>query len=151
MVVKTQFWIELWNSISSCWKIFHSVHLFNFVTTSAVGKSVGNAFSSKSVEPNFKNYHGDSELNSKQTAKKLDLWGEWLQAKMLEWKPGLWMLVVVTFVSRYVVKGQRCAFEIASDENLVLKDYPEKRTFSVVYSYTVTLTHFVLLSLKALK
>ena len=56
--------------------MFHCIHLC-FLTTSVVGKSIGNAYSTPAIESgdlNFKNPHRDSELSNKQTVKKLTLW-----------------------------------------------------------------------------
>ena len=65
------------NSISSFakkpWKVFHSIHLFTFLATSAVRKSVGNAFYCNQ-ETWISKILAESELNSKQTVKKLIFW-----------------------------------------------------------------------------
>ena len=37
-----------------------------------------------------------------------------------------------------VLQRRRCAFEIACEENLELEEHPDRRTFSVLYIYTVT-------------
>ena len=38
-----------------------------------------------------------------------------------------------------VLKGQRCAFETAFEENLELEEHTEKRTFSILYFYAMTI------------
>ena len=56
-------------------------------------------------------------------------------AKVVHYK--IW-LHLCRAIYRLVLKGRRCPFEIACEENLELEEHTEKITFLILHFYTVT-------------